>query len=184
MRHKIKYFSHDGRELSEAEALDANGVMRSGVIARVPMTARDAASRLPYQPSRFTDARSYWDANRDSLLVVDPLRPGSELARARPGYRTLNADLGLTDKAEALRDYETFIRDAYKGAGEIDDGCRGRKVKRCDPQENWRNAGRRSRTAKRPTPPATGVSVAVANLMSTRRMTARNRRGTALATII
>ena len=49
-------------------ALDARGILRDGFGQRVHMTARDQAFA---QRVWFSDARAYWDHNKDTLLVSD-----------------------------------------------------------------------------------------------------------------
>jgi hypothetical protein len=63
MQRTARYFdTKSGRELTKHEAL-SGGMLRDGVSVRTPMLARDSM--------RFGDARSYWDRNKDALLVTD-----------------------------------------------------------------------------------------------------------------
>jgi hypothetical protein len=43
----MQYFTHDGRLLSEREALDERGIMRDGVICRTRLTMRDGVQHRP-----------------------------------------------------------------------------------------------------------------------------------------
>jgi hypothetical protein len=101
-----RYFDRSGRELSRAEALENDSVLKDGVSLRVHMSARDSASR-------FGDARSFWDANRDSPLVVHPSRVGGA-SGSRPGFRVFDGDVGRADREAAYREHEEFLRDAWK----------------------------------------------------------------------
>src|SRR5262249_10782345 len=51
---RAQYFTRDGRPLSEREAHDRHGMIRDGVIVRVPMQMRDSAAVDPRL--RFTSA--------------------------------------------------------------------------------------------------------------------------------
>jgi hypothetical protein len=99
-----QYFSRDGRPLSAAEALDRNGAIRDGVIARVRMT--DSARQ------RFTDARSYWDANKDALRVTDMWALGGGEG-CRPGFRVLDAPLNQQAMRDARAAYVRDLESAY-----------------------------------------------------------------------
>jgi hypothetical protein len=113
---RTRYFSRDGRELSAVQALDAKGIVRSGVITRVPMTMADGARpglHYPRQHFTVTDARQYWDRNRDTLLVTDARGIGGTEGN-KPGFRVLDNDLGRSAKDAALRDHERYLNDAFK----------------------------------------------------------------------
>jgi hypothetical protein len=117
---KARYFDNrTGRELSSYEAF-SNGVMRDGVIMRTRMMARDARTR-------FTDARSYWDAERDNLLVTDARRIGG-VEGNRPGFRVLDNDFGRAAKEAAYRDHERYLNGAYKNAETLTDAGEGGEV--------------------------------------------------------
>jgi hypothetical protein len=73
---------------------------------------RDAAHRQMAQPR--TDARAFFDAYRDRLLVVDSRAPDNPFAMSRPGFRTLDCDFGGSAKRTAYADYERRICDAWK----------------------------------------------------------------------
>jgi hypothetical protein len=88
---QAQYFdSRTGRTLRQDEACDECGILRDGVVQRIPMSARD--SRMP----RFID---------DALH--------------RPGFRsssigTLSDGLARDAKAASYRDYNDYITQAYK----------------------------------------------------------------------
>jgi hypothetical protein len=95
MPHAQYFDSRSGRQLSEDEALDHNGVIKSGVILRTPMSARDAG--LP----RFTN-----DAG--PLRLVDGYGNADPLALRRAGFRQLvgGDSFDLRDaKRAAYQDY-------------------------------------------------------------------------------
>jgi hypothetical protein len=95
MRRKTRYFSRDGRELSEAEALDANGIMRSGVIARVPL---------------MTDGRALFDSGQ--LVVIDFDSTGS--SGNRPGWRCSDSPIHRQAVNDARAAYLHDLQTAYK----------------------------------------------------------------------
>ena len=104
---RIQYFDRSGRELSRREALAADGrTMRDGVSMRVPF--RDAAHR-----GTVGDARSFWDANRDSLLVVDARRIGG-VEGNRPGYRVFDDDRGRQAIADARAEYIFDLENSWR----------------------------------------------------------------------
>jgi hypothetical protein len=123
MRRKTQYFDARGYEVSDDEAL-RNGCLRDGYRLSVPLTVRDAASpvqraimrdaarRQMAQPR--TDARAFFDAYRDRLLVVDSRAPDDPFAMSRPGFRTLDCDFAGSAKRDAYADYERRICDAWK----------------------------------------------------------------------
>jgi hypothetical protein len=86
----MQYFTPDGRQLSERDALDERGNLKDGIIARTRMTARDSDSR-----SRLCDGYG----NDDPLALL------------RPGFRQLRSDDQLGDHHHLLRDGK---RDAYR----------------------------------------------------------------------
>ena len=95
-----QYFDRrTGRELSATEAL-RDGVLRDGVSLRVHMNARDSA-------------RAFWDAHRDSLLVIDARAIGGTEGN-KPGFRVFDSDVGRADREAAYREHEEFLRDAWK----------------------------------------------------------------------
>lgn len=103
-----EYFRRDGQPLSREQALDRNGIIRDGVIARTRMQMRDSANR-------FTDGRSFWDANRASLLVTDAAALGGTKGN-QPGFRVADAPINAQDRADAYRDYEDDLVNAWKGS--------------------------------------------------------------------
>ena len=58
-------------------------------------------------------ARSFWDAHRDSLLVVDARRIGGTEGN-KPGYRVLDSDAGRAEREAAYREHEAFLRDSWR----------------------------------------------------------------------
>jgi hypothetical protein len=117
-RKRAQYFdTRTGRELSEDEAL-IGGTIRDGVTMRTRMMARDARQY-------FTDARSFWDANRDALDV----RGIGGTEGCRPGWRILDAPINRQAIADAraayLFDLENAWRNPPTGFGE--QGMRGAK---------------------------------------------------------
>jgi hypothetical protein len=105
----------DGRECTADEALDARGVLRHGYGQRVPTHLRD---------SRFSDgARSFWDANRDSLLVVDSRRIGGTEG-SKPGFRIFDNDLGRQAKLDAYQQYEAELTSAYRNPPRLVDAAK------------------------------------------------------------
>jgi hypothetical protein len=128
-----RYFDARGDEVDAAVAT-RGGVLLSGFSLRVPVQLRDGVPR-----QRFADARSYWDANRDSLLVCDPARLGGAEG-CRPGFRILDNGLGRAAKESALADAEAYLTGAWcdadagrrecptcAGEGEVD----GQTCERC-----------------------------------------------------
>jgi hypothetical protein len=90
--------------------------------SRDPQAARQAAEDATFVPpqlrdsaprQQFADARQFWDANRDGLLVVDAARLGGT-AGNRPGFRVLDNDLGRAQRQAALADAERFLNDAHR----------------------------------------------------------------------
>jgi hypothetical protein len=115
MAKTTQYFDRRGRKLDPADALQDN-MLRDGVTVRVPLHLADAA-RSAVRPLRITDARSdareYWDAERDALLVTDG--HGDDLfGLHRPGFRVLDNDFGGTAKRDAYADYNRWTCVAYK----------------------------------------------------------------------
>ena len=102
-----EYFRRDGQPLPREQALDRNGIIRDGVVARTRMTMRDSANR-------FTDGRSFWDANRASLLVTDAAALGGTKGN-QPGFRVADAPINAQDRAAAYRAYEDDLTNAWKG---------------------------------------------------------------------
>jgi hypothetical protein len=100
MRRKTKYFSRDGRELSEAEALDANGIMRSGVIAR---------------HQQFADGRALFDSGQ--LVVTDFDSTGS--SGNRPGWRCSDSPIHRQAMNDARAAYLHDLQTAYKNPSEF-----------------------------------------------------------------
>jgi hypothetical protein len=106
----IYFRAADRREVPASEALDARGVLKHGYGQRVPHSMRDAAPR-------FSDARSFWDAHRDGLLVVDARRIGGTEGN-KPGYRVLDNDLGRAERAAAYAEVDAYRRDAWRNLGD------------------------------------------------------------------
>ena len=73
---RTQYFTRDGRQLSDQEAHDRHGIIRDGVIVRVPMQMRDSAAVDPRL--RFTSARRVTDGTGQGGLNLH--RPGFRLA--------------------------------------------------------------------------------------------------------
>jgi hypothetical protein len=100
-----QYFDRrTGRELSEREAL-RDGVLRDGVSLRVRMHATDSA-------------RTFWDANRDSLVVTDADATAS--SGNRPGWRLADTDFGRAARDAAYKDYEAHTTSAWKSKAQRD----------------------------------------------------------------
>ena len=106
MTHRHRYFDRTGRELSRAEALKDGNVLRDGVSLRVSMHGRDSAPRG-------ADGRSFWDARRDSLVVVDPRRVGAE-SGSRPGFRVSDSPINRQAIIDAYADYRRDIELAWR----------------------------------------------------------------------
>ncbi len=113
---KHRYLDSKGRELAEAEALDAHGLLRDGVRMVVHMTARDAAA---------TDARKLFDSG--SIVITDA--DGTASSGNRPGWRMSDAPINQQALTDARSQYLTDLQNAYRT-----DACRSRKTKRYDPQ--------------------------------------------------
>ena len=107
---KAQFFDRSGRPISAAAAHDQRGIIKDGVRMRVQF--RDARQH-------FGDARSYWDRNKDALLVTDAIG-GTE--GNRPGFRVLDAPINRQAIADARAAYLNDLENAYKtpptGAGE------------------------------------------------------------------
>jgi hypothetical protein len=120
IRHR--YFDSQGREVSAERATRA-GVLQPGFTIRVPSYLRDHARQ------QFADARSYWDSNKDTLLVTDAARLGGT-AGNRPGFRVLDAPLNRQAVRDAraayIRDLETAYESPQTGFGVH--GMRGSQV--------------------------------------------------------
>ena len=102
---RTHYFNRDGDEVSASRAL-RDGVLQNGYSVRVPTIFRDAASR-------FTDARSYWDRNKDALLVTDARGIGGTEGN-RPGFRVLDAPINRQAVHDARARYLSDLQSAYK----------------------------------------------------------------------
>src|SRR5262249_1589757 len=94
-------YHRDGREISEDEALDHNGMLRDGVAVGVRMTLRDTAHRPGFRTARTmqqprADAAQYWRDNKDCLVVHDG--SGDPLGLYKPGFRMLDNGFGETAK--------------------------------------------------------------------------------------
>jgi hypothetical protein len=122
---RSRYFDSRGREVDAQDATDARGVLRSGFSLRVPMSARDSASR-----KHFADGRAFWDANRDGFLVTDGRN--NPLNGCRPGFRVADIPINRKALSDAHSSYLNDLQNAYKapalgdaesceGAGELDD---------------------------------------------------------------
>jgi hypothetical protein len=103
----IQYFDRSGRPLSKREACEADGkTLRDGVSMRIPAHLADHAPR-------FSDGRSFWDAHRDSLLVVDAQRVGGA-SGCRPGFRVFDSDVGRAEREAAYAEADAYRRDAWR----------------------------------------------------------------------
>jgi hypothetical protein len=102
----IYFRARDRRECSPEEALDERGILRHGYGQRVPHTMRDGVSRL-------SDARAFWDQNRDSLLVVDARRIGGTEGN-KPGYRVFDDDRGRQAIADARAAYIFDLENSWR----------------------------------------------------------------------
>jgi hypothetical protein len=137
IRQAAEHFSRDGKRLSRAEALDERGIIRDGVIARTRMTMRDSAHR-------FTDARRFWDANRDTLLVTDARALGGTEGN-KPGWRVADSPINQQAIADAHAAYEDDLVNAWKnplGFGSIEQ--RGSQERDPDTTDGWPLEFRRS----------------------------------------
>jgi hypothetical protein len=99
-RQRARYFDATGRECSPTEALRA-GVLRDGFSLRTSL--RDSSH----------GARSFWDAHRDELLVVDARRIGGSEGN-KPGYRVFDDDRGRQDIADARAAYIFDLENAWR----------------------------------------------------------------------
>jgi hypothetical protein len=72
---------------------------------RVPHHFADHAPRF--------DGRSFWDANRDSLVVVDPRRVGGTQGNA-PGFRVSDCPINRQAIIDAYADYRRDIESAWR----------------------------------------------------------------------
>jgi len=123
MNQRARYFDSSGRQIAEHDALDRNGILRSGFAIRVPMQMRDA-SRQDAKP-----------------VVVDGHGNGG-LALRRPGYRIATNDTRRALVADAyaqadrqagnswkMRDGDQLCPDCdgegYDEDGTVCDGCGG-----------------------------------------------------------
>ena len=91
---QAQYFTRDGRRIPKHQAVDARGVIRDGVVMRTRMMLRDSTPRL-----RFTDARKFWGAERDRLLVTDV--DATNTNGNRPGWRIADSAINRQARAEA-----------------------------------------------------------------------------------
>jgi hypothetical protein len=128
MPRNAQFFDRSGRRISEAAAHDERGIMKDGVRMRVQF--RDAMNARYGRSQRFT-ARSFWDAERDSLLVTDARALGGTEGN-KPGFRILGNDFGRAAKISALREAERFLNDAWKGSEPTPTGA-GDDDKEVDP---------------------------------------------------
>ena len=94
----------DRREVPASEALDARGILRHGYGQRVPF--RDGAPR-------FTDARAFWDANRDALVVTDARAIGG-VAGCKPGFRVADSPINRQEIVDAYADYDRDRQSAWR----------------------------------------------------------------------
>jgi hypothetical protein len=115
---KARYFDAGGREINERDAVDCNGVLRSGFSLRVPTMMRDAA---------LSGTRQVVGNNRITDGTDNPL------GLHKPGFR-----IPVVNDRRAVRDayakYETSLVNAYRvndgetqcpdcdGEGKDDDG--------------------------------------------------------------
>jgi hypothetical protein len=108
MKRSPQYFTRDGRELKEHEALDHRGIIRSGVVMRTRLMMIDGDS-VQRAIARSRNAAHLTDAAGNT---------GS--AMHRPGFRCLlQDDVGERAKEEAHIEYDRMIRDAYKAPNRI-----------------------------------------------------------------
>ncbi len=99
-----QYFDRHGRQLTADEALDEHGLIRSGVILRTSMQARD--SRTPLTDMQCTLGAA---GVRDGLGGLDGLhRPGS-----RVDYN-INQDM-LDEVERARREHDEHLANAWRG---------------------------------------------------------------------
>ena len=120
----LQYFSKEGRRLRREEATDAAGLLKDGCSVRVRMQMRDSAERV-----RFADGRSFWDAERESLLVTDARALGGTEG-CKPGFRIADSAVNATDRAAAYSDYLRDLENAWRNPGPISDT---KKINRYDP---------------------------------------------------
>jgi hypothetical protein len=105
MLHKQRYFDRHGHEVAEHEATRA-GVLLDGYSLRIPATLQDHALRV-------SDGRSFWDANRDSLLVVDARRIGGTEGN-KPGFRVSDSPINRQAIVDAYADYDRDRESAWR----------------------------------------------------------------------
>jgi hypothetical protein len=75
---------------------------------RVPVYLRDQAT----VQCRFTDARQFWDAERERLVITDA---GATLTNGnRPGWRVADTAINRQAKMDAYRSYHDDLVNAWK----------------------------------------------------------------------
>lgn len=100
-----QYFTKQGKRISEDEAKDERGIVRDGVIVRTRLT--DGAGR-----QRFVDARKFWNAERDPLVITDA--GATATLGNRPGWRVADAPINRDARLSAYQDAEEFARSAWR----------------------------------------------------------------------
>jgi hypothetical protein len=104
----MHYFEYrTGRAVSRREAFEADGkTLRDGISIRVRMSAKDSVPRG-------ADGRSFWDAHRAELLIVDPRRVGG-VEGNRPGFRVSDSPINRQAVLDAYQQYEAELTSAYR----------------------------------------------------------------------
>jgi hypothetical protein len=102
---KTRYYLND-EEISEAEAFDANGMIKDGVAMRTPAFLRDG-----------------WPGMRDSrgVTLKDAFGAPIEAAYGRRGYVFVNDAASAKRKADAYVESKLMLSSAYKGGWELGD---------------------------------------------------------------
>src|SRR5262245_566214 len=67
MNNQVSYFKN-GQRISDEEALDSRGIMKTGVSMRVAMTALDEMQRSIALDSQYREARKAADAARQAMI--------------------------------------------------------------------------------------------------------------------
>jgi hypothetical protein len=139
---KPRYFSRDGREVAESEAVDERGVVRDGFRLRVPVEMRDASPSSPTAIMMYSGMGTHStfyddieDRRRSRTVVRDPK---GRLLQTRETEEEEDSAMDFTD-AEAVR--RAFIDSEARWAG--GDGADERQkayAQMCrEMQDAWRN---------------------------------------------